>query len=423
MPVKTGRDYYDILGVARTASLEEIKKRYRELARQLHPDVNPNNPEAARRFGEISEAYRTLSDADSRATYDAELTLKDRQSEKAKQATAAAAAQARATMNQPRPSTRTVAAPQTPAQNGAQALAERARTARQHNRFVEAKSLAEQAIRMHRKNALAYEVLGDIYRLQNKIDDAMNMYTVALQLNPSNATVRQSFERLVRSNGGGPGPASGPSAQRVFFDNSDTRRDTPTRPAPYSGPSRSGSAPPIEGDKLPLLRFAFGFIGFASVLVLMLYEGIYPGDPPHTNFAILPFISLWNTQILVLLGISGLIGGVTLAISGAINRIDEELILTGGGRTASAPLGLVLLVLTLINFWVGAAIYGLVAAFQESFTRSIQRVFIATAVIVLGFVLAYQPGWLQVLIWGGNVVFLSLVIGWLLGDVFRPAEY
>ena len=62
MPVKTGRDYYDILGVTRTASLEEIKKRYRELARQFHPDVNPDNPEAARRFAEISEAYRTLSD-------------------------------------------------------------------------------------------------------------------------------------------------------------------------------------------------------------------------------------------------------------------------------------------------------------------------------------------------------------------------
>ena len=90
-------------------------------------------------------------------------------------------------MNQPRPSARNAAPPQTPAQNGAQALAERARTARQHNRFVEAKSLAEQAIRMHRKNALAYEVLGDVYRLQNKIDDAMNMYTVALQLNPANA--------------------------------------------------------------------------------------------------------------------------------------------------------------------------------------------------------------------------------------------
>ncbi|MEI6432746.1 MAG: DnaJ domain-containing protein, partial [bacterium] len=62
MPVKTGREYYEVLGVTRQASLEEIKKRYRELARQFHPDVNPPDPDAAQRFSEVSAAYRTLSD-------------------------------------------------------------------------------------------------------------------------------------------------------------------------------------------------------------------------------------------------------------------------------------------------------------------------------------------------------------------------
>ncbi len=63
------RDYYEVLGVARTATKEELKKKYRSLARQYHPDVN-NEPDAGERFKEISEAYEVLSDDDKRAAYD-----------------------------------------------------------------------------------------------------------------------------------------------------------------------------------------------------------------------------------------------------------------------------------------------------------------------------------------------------------------
>src|SRR6201995_2372941 len=66
---KMPRDYYEVLGVHRGADDAEIKKAFRRLARELHPDVN-KEPDAEDRFKEAAEAYEVLSDADRRATYD-----------------------------------------------------------------------------------------------------------------------------------------------------------------------------------------------------------------------------------------------------------------------------------------------------------------------------------------------------------------
>jgi molecular chaperone DnaJ len=64
------RDYYDVLGVGRDASEAEIKKAFRRLARELHPDVNSHDPKAEEKFKQAAEAYEVLSDTDRRATYD-----------------------------------------------------------------------------------------------------------------------------------------------------------------------------------------------------------------------------------------------------------------------------------------------------------------------------------------------------------------
>ena len=64
------KDYYTVLGVPASATQEEIKKQYRKLASKHHPDKNQNDPKAAERFKEISEAYQVLGDADKRKQYD-----------------------------------------------------------------------------------------------------------------------------------------------------------------------------------------------------------------------------------------------------------------------------------------------------------------------------------------------------------------
>jgi molecular chaperone DnaJ len=68
--MSTKRDYYEILGVGKSATPEEIKKAYRKVAIQYHPDKNPDNKEAEEKFKEAAEAYEVLSDTDKRAKYD-----------------------------------------------------------------------------------------------------------------------------------------------------------------------------------------------------------------------------------------------------------------------------------------------------------------------------------------------------------------
>ena len=64
------RDYYEVLGLSKGASDDEIKKAYRKMAKQYHPDLHPDDKDCEAKFKEVNEAYEVLSDADKKARYD-----------------------------------------------------------------------------------------------------------------------------------------------------------------------------------------------------------------------------------------------------------------------------------------------------------------------------------------------------------------
>lgn len=69
-PKENSKDYYQVLGVSRSASDAEVKKAYRKLAAKLHPDRNPEDPKATKKFQELNLAYQVLSDPEERRKYD-----------------------------------------------------------------------------------------------------------------------------------------------------------------------------------------------------------------------------------------------------------------------------------------------------------------------------------------------------------------
>ncbi len=403
--------HYEILGIAPAASQEEIKKRYRDLARQFHPDVAPTN-ETDDRFRSINEAYRVLSDVEQRTFYDAELTLAAarRAAEAARQrpkSPAEPAGRRPSTTREQRPSSwqSSGKGSKRPAPNAApeerkspvEVYLAQARAAIRTLRYREAESLCRQALRLDRRNQSAYEILGDIHRARGNQDEAIAMYSYALQLDRNNAALREKFDKLV-------GQPTGPTMSGRAASSYRSR----------SAGSRSQGSP-VEKRLAATLAVINGIGGVLVACMLALVA------MSEVKLAETPIYIGWEAPLLMALASSGWMCGFVLAVNRRIDRFFDEL--TGikyGTRTnIGLPVGAITVIVSVISLYAGFLIYAALGTLQKFHSTSVLCAFGFCAAIVVFFTMVAQGAGIYVLISGGSVVFLGFLMGWLIGDVFR----
>lgn len=210
------RNHYEVLGVTPTANTDEIKKKYREMARKFHPD-RPNikdRDSAQKLFAQINQAYGILSDPDSRAKYDA--TLAGEKPRTANGTAASAAPSATLTAEQ--------------IANVARLVGD-AEMALMQNKLDNARAACQAALKSDPRNTKALGIFGETLERMGKPHEAAVAYRSALQIAPS-ALIQAKLNRIQ-----GAAPPSNPGAG----GNGNPGRQPP--PPPANGPVRTTPTP------------------------------------------------------------------------------------------------------------------------------------------------------------------------------------
>lgn len=179
------RNHYEVLGVPRKATTDEIKKKYRELARKFHPDIAKDKVMGQKIFSQINQAYRILGDPDRRAQYDAALSTDT--ATRPQSAAANSQNGTAASRPTPPPSAQDTA-------NVTRLVAE-AETAMLQNNIGKVKQICESIIKLDARNQKAHGLLGDAFAGMGKRQEAVVSYRQALQIAPSFA-IQAKLDRL-----------------------------------------------------------------------------------------------------------------------------------------------------------------------------------------------------------------------------------
>lgn len=355
--------HYDSLGVPRSATAAEIKSAYRKLVFQHHPDRS-KDPRSPALFMAATEAYEVLNDPERRRTYDETLDSVRRRMEEVE-----AEKRTRAQTHAPTPDW----------SNPAPLVTEQVQRLAvmfKRGRFSDAEQLANEIRRTDPRQPLPYAILGDIARARGDMNRAAKWYAYAVQFDPRNPVFQRKYEELL-------------GATRMVTDSSSTR---------LSGQPQ-GVAPLVVGAAVVLVG--------AGYVALSREEPVFRG---------LSCISSWTVGLVFMLFLSGVAVGSSLAVGGWLDRFTAFAL----GRVGPA---VALGTIAVVNFWAACVAYVALGAAQRAFTFSTSRVLasVAAATLVLTFASAIsgpnRPG--QVLLWGGNVVYLGALCGWMLTDAMR----
>lgn len=368
------------MGIRRGASASEVKSAYRKLVLRHHPDKS-TDPRSHDIFIAVKEAYEVLSDPEQKRGYDADLDLQARKAaererqlhEKARIAAENAAKAAAAA------TTATVAPPPPPPMNVRQEV-ERLNKIFTRGQHAEALKLAEEIVRVDPRQPLPYAVMGDLARRRGDMNVAATYYAYAAQFEPSNLVYQRRYEELL-------------GATQVVVG-----KDHKTSLAPE--------------DRKVLVPMAGAFV----VLVGSAYLTLSKEHPVLTQVA--P-VSTWTLGLLVMLFLGGVSVGASLASGNLLDRFQSVSITATGRLGPMVVLGLV----AVVNYWAAAALYLILGAVQRAFDYSSTRAFVGMTLallsITLGCALSSGIDALQVLLWGGNLLYVGTVVGWMVADAFR----
>jgi curved DNA-binding protein CbpA len=365
--LRLDKDYYRTLGVEPTASLEQIRGRFRALARRHHPDVAQDGSQSHEAFLHITEAYEVLGDPELREEYD--------------QRSPYGAVQRLGLRSRPSTREQEARAAQPP---GIDHLLVRASEHLRQEEWNQASRLCREAMERAPQDARPYLMIGDLHCRVGRLDRARDAYTMAQQLDPRGTEALRKLERL--------------DDEERRWAQQMLRRER-----------RRGL--------LPALPWALG----GGLLGLLFYSALVGDSASMSGVWFLSEVPR-HVYLRYLAGCG--VAGATLALAGVLRRLDDELLVdlldTAAGPVGAPPMGLLVLVGATLNLYFGMVLCSVALLTQDRPGRSTLLGFGATALLGLLFGEAPPEALHQMALWGTGPGFLCLALGWGVGDLLRP---
>ncbi|MEA2552940.1 MAG: hypothetical protein QOJ65_1116 [Fimbriimonadaceae bacterium] len=368
------RSHYEILGIKKTATQEEIRTAYRQLVLKFHPDRS-KDPRSTEIFIQVTQAYDVLSDANRRRSYDALQSMEADRAREAAQGQQVRSAQYGGGVSPGYPPPKAKADPRATITVDVTRLT----MLFSRSQFVEAERLARRILSIDSRQPIPYAVLGDIERGRGNLKEAAKMYSLAVQMDPKNTLYQKRYEEIAR-------------------------RDS------------SSSVVSTQGQELSGGQLFAPLVGGAMVLMGCMYLAVSHELPFLGEMSL---ISTWTLGLVMILFLSGVAVGSSLATAGLLERL-QTLTASALGRPApTMTLGFV----AAVSFWAAVLLYGLIGVSQRAFNLSTSRLVLsvaaATAVLSASAAANGIVDGFQVLLWGGNLVYLGSLCGWTVADSFR----
>ena len=366
------RDYYTVLGVKPTATHEEIRRAYRELARKYHPDVAGDN--TLRLFQEITEAHTVLGNPVKRKEYDELLAAQ----EQAKHGVGDIRTEAQRHPNPAQEKTR----------KAAQFLHE-ARIALAKGNYQRALDQAERCNSIDNKNAQAYEIRADVALARRQRDLAAQLYSMAIQYAPHNPALQRKYHSAIESK-----PSIGSTQIMMLIPR--------------------------------ILRILGMGVGWSSVgaavcsPILLGYQGTR--TLIHGDIGIKLFTAI---------GIASVIAGLTLSLSGQLTRLSAEIWWPSlrREREPRIPGGGLMMLLGSVAFPILIVAFSYLGIALRRYETKLPTLGLVVISLACCFILSAQPQLfgkaqfeLVQFMWiGGCIGWFAAICGWAIGDAIRTS--